>query len=186
MENKKKYGSIMIDIETMATGSMASIVSIGAVEFNMNTGDTGKEFYVNISLQSCIEKGLKVDGNTVMWWMAQSDEARNALTVNPKSLEDALVDFSEFLEECDVENCEIYGNGPKFDLGILTDAYEACGASIPWKFWMERCVRTVLMFLPHERGMTKFNGTAHNALDDCHHQIKYCTQVWKKKNNIVG
>lgn len=186
MENKKRFGSVMVDIETMSKGSKASIVSIGAVEFNMNTGETGKEFYTNVSLQSCIEKGLRVDGDTVMWWMQQSDEARKALMVDAKPLFEAMAGFTEFLEDCDIKKCQIYGNGPKFDLGILTDAYEVCGGDVPWNFWDERCVRTISMFLPHEKGMTKFAGTAHNAIDDCHHQIKYCTQIWKKKNNLVG
>lgn len=181
----KKYGSIMIDIETMARGSKAAIVSIGAVEFNMNTGETGRELYVNVSLQSCLDKGLRVEGDTIMWWMQQSDEARKALMDNPLSLGDAMLALYTFVEQCGFDY-EVYGNGPKFDLGILTDAYEVCGMSTPWRFWNERCVRTISMFLPHEKGMTKFVGTAHNALADCHHQIKYCSQIWRKKNNITS
>ena len=50
MESQKKFGHLMVDIETMGNQSNSAIVSIGAVEFNMATGETGKEFYTNVSL----------------------------------------------------------------------------------------------------------------------------------------
>ncbi len=49
------FGHLMLDIETMGNESFSSIVSIGALEFNIETGKTGKEFYVNVDLQSCMD-----------------------------------------------------------------------------------------------------------------------------------
>lgn len=50
---------IMLDIETMGNQSYSSILSIGAVKFDLNTGETGDEFYTTIDLKSCLDLGLK-------------------------------------------------------------------------------------------------------------------------------
>lgn len=70
----------MLDIETMGNESFSSIVSIGALEFDIETGKTGKEFYVNVDLQSCMDLGLIVNASTIMWWLNQNEQARKDLT----------------------------------------------------------------------------------------------------------
>ena len=74
------FGHLMLDIETMGNESFSSIVSIGALEFDIETGKTGKEFYVNVDLQSCMDLGLIVNASTVMWWLNQNEQARKDLT----------------------------------------------------------------------------------------------------------
>lgn len=49
MENKT-FGHVMLDLETMGTKSNTALTSIGAVEFNIQTGECGKEFYSTIYL----------------------------------------------------------------------------------------------------------------------------------------
>jgi hypothetical protein len=185
MENThKKFGHLMLDLETMAKDSNAAIVSIGAVEFNMKTGETGKEFYVNVSLQSCLDIGLQVDGDTIMWWLRQSDAARQKLTEGDvKNIQVALIEFSAFVESCEGKHCEIWGNSARFDIGIIADAYKKCHLTNPWDFRQERDVRTLVSFHPIIKQMTKFVGTEHNSVHDCLHQIKYCSEIWNKKNN---
>ena len=41
---------IMIDLETMGNKSYSAIVSIGAVKFDIKTGETGETFYRNVNL----------------------------------------------------------------------------------------------------------------------------------------
>ena len=65
----KEFTHLMVDIETMGIKSNFAIISIGAVEFKIETGETGKEFYRNVTLKSSVELGLNVDADTVMWWM---------------------------------------------------------------------------------------------------------------------
>ncbi|EAZ1146628.1 3'-5' exoribonuclease, partial [Salmonella enterica] len=43
---------LMVDLETMGNGPYAPVISIGAVFFDPNTGETGEDFSVNISLES--------------------------------------------------------------------------------------------------------------------------------------
>ena len=185
METGKKFGHIMIDIETMGNESNSAILSIGAVEFNISTGETGKEFDINVSLKSCLDAGLIVNADTVMWWMEQSDNARKKITDGEHiTLQGALDKFSEYIKNCGGKQCQVWGNSARFDLGILSDAYSKIFKNIPWDFRNERCVRTLVSFYPEIKNMTKFNGTAHDAIYDCHHQIKYCSEIYRKIKNI--
>ena len=169
------FTHLMLDIETMGNKSNSAIISIGAVEFDINTGKTGKEFYRNVSLKSSIDLGLNIDADTVMWWMNQSDDARKSLT-NEKaiSISQALVDFREFC----TKEYQIWGNSARFDLGLMQDAYNKANIDIPWDFRKERCVRTLVSFKPEIKKNLDFKGTAHNALADCYHQIEYCHLTW--------
>lgn len=169
-----KFEHLMIDIETMANESFSSIISLAAVEFDINTGATGKEFYENISLQSCLDLGLIVNADTIMWWMKQSDEARKILTSGTISITDALTSFSAFCNQ----DYQVWGNSARFDLGILQNAYNKANMPICWDFRKERCVRTLVSLEPEVRKQYTFSGTAHNALADCHNQIQYCYLTW--------
>lgn len=181
----EKLGHIMIDIETMSDGPGGALLSIGAVEFNLATGETGKEFYVNVSLQSCLDLGLTVTASTIMWWLKQSDEARRSLTeTKGEDIYTALTKFSNFIDECGGKECEVWGNGPTFDLSNLISAYHATKIKLPWDFRRERCVRTLVSFAPVIKSMTKFHGVAHNALADCYHQIKYSSETYRKINRL--
>ena len=174
-EDSCTFNHLMVDLETMGTKSNSAIISIGAVEFDILTGKTGREFYRNVSLQSCISLGLIVDADTIMWWMEQSQDARKSLTEGEIiSIQQALIDFREF---CNKEY-QIWGNSARFDLGLLENAYDKISISIPWKFKQERCLRTLVSFNPEIKHSIEFEGTAHNALDDCYHQIKYCHLTW--------
>jgi len=173
------FNHLMIDIETMGTESFSSIISLAAVEFDINTGATGLEFYRNISLQSCIDYGLIVDASTIMWWMKQSDEARKILDKDVIPIHFALLDFANFCSK----DYQVWGNSARFDLGLLQNAFTKINVKIPWDFRKERCVRTLVSFKPEIKADFKYSGTAHNALADCHNQIQYCHLIWKSLNS---
>jgi len=172
-----KYGDLMLDIETMGNKSNSAIVSIGAVEFNMATGETGsEEFSVNVDLQSCIDAGLILTGDTVMWWMQQNEEARKELCKGDAiSLEDALSNLSAWIGD---KQYDVWGNSARFDCGIMTDAYGKFGMKIPWDFRRERDVRTLVALNPSVKEKMGKTGIAHVAVDDCKYQIAYCSATW--------
>lgn len=175
MDKQKKLEHLMVDIETMGTGSYSAIVSIAAVEFDINTGITGNTFYVNIDLQSCLDAGLKTDEETVQWWSKQSEKAKMMLNEEKATLPEALKMFKKF---CKHEDVQIWGNSARFDLGLLENAFEVTKIAKPWQYYNERCVRTLVGFYPNIKKNTPFVGTPHNAIDDCLHQIKYCSAIW--------
>jgi len=173
------FNHLMLDIETMGNESFSSIVSIGALEFDINTGNTGREFYVNVDLQSCIDLGLIVNASTIMWWMSQNTQAIKDLTEPPVlHIKDALLEFSKFC----INDYEIWGNSARFDCGILQNAYNKANVPIPWDFRKERCVRTLVSFNPGIKKNCQSVGTSHNALSDCYFQVKYCCDIWAHLN----
>ena len=179
----KNLGHLMLDLETMGNKSNAVIVSIGAVEFDIETGELGKEFYERIDLQSCLDVGLIVNGSTLYWWLQQSEAARNEICKKGNDLRSALVLFNTFMIfENDFKDIQIWGNGARFDIGILEDAYTALKLGTPWNFRNERDVRTLVSFAPQVKEHYPISGMVHYALDDCKNQIGYCCAIWQKLN----
>ena len=167
---------IMIDLETMGNGPTAAIVSIGAVSFN-STGATDDGLYIPVNLQSCVDAGLSIDVDTVQWWMQQSAEARSALDDSRSiPLKDALTKLDFYTTSWPSE-IEIWGNGADYDNVILASAYRACKMETPWKFWQNRCYRTLKNLAPQIK--MERHGTHHNALDDAISQAEHAASIIK-------
>ncbi len=186
IQKRTGLGHLMVDIETMGEGSNAVICSIGAVEFEINTGETRSVFYRKVDLQSCLDAGLTVDGSTIKWWLQQNAEAQREITDGGAvSIRQALKDFSEFIS-CGVDTLKLWSNGKHFDMSRLADAYKVCRMEIPWKFYNVRDCRTLVEIMPEIKRDIQRGGVAHHALDDCLHQIKYCSAIWQYMNkNLV-
>lgn len=178
--------NVMLDIETLGTSPDAAVLSIGAVFFNLDTGEIGNKFYRTISLESCISAGLSVDASTITWWMNQGDEAKSLFSdKDATSIEKALSDLTGFMKRhaADISNLQVWGNGPSFDNTIISNLYRKTGISRPWAYHNDRCVRTIVE-LGRKRGIdpkntAAFNGTKHNALDDAIHQAKYVAEIYQ-------
>ena len=168
----------MLDIETMGTDSFSAVVSIAAVQFDLKTGKIGEKFYENITLKSARDIGLHTDPLTVEWWSRQSKEAQQALKFNAKHITKVMTAFSEFMS--DKQDHRIWGNGSRFDLGLVLNICTKLHMPQPWRHTLERDVRTLVDFAPEVKTNMKFKGTVHNALSDCLHQIKYCTAIFKR------
>lgn len=171
---------LMIDIESMGNKSGSAILSIAAVNFDIKTGQVGKIFYEKCKLQSSLESGLKVDGDTIKWWMEQSDEARKEVMDGKQSLSNLLRNFTLFIESLNPSDLKIWGNSNRFDLGLIEDAYISINKKIPWKYSLERDVRTLVSFASEIKFEEEFVGVKHNPVDDCLHQIKYCVKIYNK------
>lgn len=187
--NEEIMEDLMIDLETAGQGSKAAIISIGAVFFNMSTGEVGEKFYVAVNPMSSLHYG-EVDGSTLQWWMKQSDEAR-AVWNDKKAynLKQALEGFNAFISRNKKGVLRVWGNGVAFDNVILTNALNRLMLKKPWSHNLDMDVRT-LVFLGKEflgkdykRLVVESNtGVAHNALDDCLLQIKYCSKIYQELN----
>lgn len=171
--------NIMIDLETLSTSSNAAIVSIGAVEFDEILGITNT-FYVNIDIQSCLNKGLEVSGSTIKWWMKQDKEAKRALFTDPVSLKEALIEFKTWIV-AGPKNIQVWGNGAAFDNVVLKNAYSKFNSEAPWHYTADRCYRTMKCSFPNF-DMDTTDGVAHNALDDARWQAEYLLKLVEKNN----
>lgn len=178
---------LMIDLETMGQKPNAPIVSIGAVFFEPSTGEIGPEFYEVVKLKSAIEGGAVPDPDTIMWWMQQSQEARDAICdkENAVAITTALSDLNTFIRDnTDPKYVQVWGNGATFDNVILRASYEREFVPCLWSFLNDRDVRTIVLFgkqlgFDPRRDMP-FDGVAHNALADARHQAKYVSAIWQR------
>lgn len=186
MEENKNLGHLMIDVESMGNESKSALCSLAAVEFDINTGITGRTFYERISIQSGLDLGLVVNGDTIEWWLQQSEKSRLEIAMGGKKISEVLHKFRLFLEGLGTDNLQTWGNSARFDMGLLEDAYKATGnKKIPWDFRLERDVRTLVAFNPEVKTKYPKTGVAHNPVDDCLFQIGYCSATWKSlKNNL--
>ncbi len=174
-----KFTDVMIDLETMGTKSNCLILNIAAVEFNLKTGETGEVFYEKISLADSINNNFKIEADTLSWWLKQDDFARLEILNSNKTCIVILDSFLKWFETR--KTFLVWGNSSRFDLGLLENYFNKFNLEIPWKYSNERDVRTLVHFIPDIKKNMLFEGVRHNSIDDCKHQIKYCSKIY---NNI--
>lgn len=168
---------LSLDTETMGQRPGSAIVGIGACFFDTNTSEIGPTFYRAINLATACRVGLTLDPGTVMWWMGQSDEARNAIRFSTVAIETALQEFNEWvLAQCQKDDVRPWTRGPSFDCSLLHAAYRACGMEAPWHYWNERCHRTLTARNPSVEPPER-SDVAHRADDDAVHQAKWLIKI---------
>lgn len=169
MNEQMKMDSVMIDLETMATGPNAAVIQIGAVVFNSRTGYAKSDpFEVDVDLHSALLLGGEVDASTVQFWR---DQGGLQPKHPPKAMRSALTDLASWLGKYpDLKR--VWAQGPSFDVAVLEGYYRRAGIPIPWGYSMPRDTRTVYD-LAKERGWSKPAGTEpkHTAVEDCRRQI---------------
>lgn len=193
---------IMLDIETLGTTPGHIVTSFCAVKFDLekafdeknNFEITGRdssgfpnhvqhhEFYQSISIQSSLKAGLKIDPSTLMWWMTQSDDARQnfmALDHSGSDLTEVLKQFATWLSY--YPKPTLWGNGNRFDCGILEAAYTAVGWNAPWITKRERDMCTYIMGYEHLYTSSADRDTIHDPRKDCIYQIQVLQRVYNLK-----
>ncbi|HFO7829056.1 TPA: 3'-5' exoribonuclease [Escherichia coli] len=178
----RAWHHLMIDLETMGTGPDAQIASIGAVFFDPQTGEMGPVFNKTIDMKT---GGGTVNISTIEWWLQQSSEARTAILTDKIPMDDALLQFREFIDENSGEFfVQVWGNGSNFDNVILRRSYERQEIPCPWRYTNDRDVRTIvalgLVMDFDARSVITFEGERHNALHDARYQAKYVSAIWQK------
>lgn len=161
---------VMLDLETLGTRPGSVIVSIGAVKFDHQK--IFSEFYQLIDAADAQRCGLVLDAETVMWWLKRDEAARMEIadTVSVPLVQ-ALQSFSHWLGD----DAEVWGNGASFDNVLLASAYKQIQMPVPWKFWNDRCYRTMKDLHPGIK--MEREGTHHNALDDARSQAKHLIRI---------
>lgn len=156
---------IMIDIETLGLTADSVIVSIAAVKFNRHTGEIGDSFYQKIDPN---QPGRLVCVETLKWWFNRSPELVAGLLNGDELLRDVLVELSAFFDR----DRFVWSQGTDFDFPILGHAFSQQDMVIPLKYNALRDTRTVYDICNFDPKSIERQGSHHNALDDCHHQIR--------------
>lgn len=177
--------NVMVDIEAWGTGYRPVVVSIGAVEFDLEQGLLGRTFEMNIDPRNAQKVGCTIDADTVDWWMQQEDEARAAFRGERHRLARVLNDFADF-----TRNQLVWGNGENFDNRILRELYDMMELKCPWHYRNDRDMRT-FMDMMKQFNVTDIRigrgGVTHSALDDAKFQAKVMIDAWQqlKERQIV-
>ena len=79
----------------------------------------------------------------------------------------------------------MWGNGATFDNVILRSSYKAIGQEAPWKFYDDRCYRT-LKSLANIPMVQIDEATPHFALDDARVQAQHVTEQVLAQHGLEG
>lgn len=155
---------VMIDIETLGTTPDSVILSIAAVKFDRISGVIWEEFYMRVRPN---QTDRKISEETVRWWLEQPPALISESFSGSHYLVDGLNELRRFV--CD---SPVWSQGTDFDFSILDNAFNSCGIPTPWKYNAKRDTRTAYDVCGFDPKSIEREGTYHNALDDCKHQIK--------------
>lgn len=182
----------MLDLETLGLCKNAVITRIAAVAFDMSTGDISDEIDILVNARSGVEVGLKIEGSTVEWWLKQDEKTIDDTFIRSikegQPLREALQNFTGWIDKLkkahDSYNVMVWGNGACADNTWIISAYNACRMEVPWKFYQDRDLRTLvylgeLLTGTSHKKARKFEGERHNPLDDCKHQVAYAVETMK-------
>lgn len=179
-----KFEDLMIDLETMGMPPAGAIVGLGACFFNLQTCTIGPTFYRAVNLATAVREGGELTPGTIMWWLGQSQEARDAIRFSAFDINGVLSEFSEFIaEHSNPKSVRPWGNASGFDLTILAGAYKRSGQPVPWHYTRERCFRTAQNLYPAIQYDPAKKGTAaHNARADAIFQAQHLFAI--KNRNV--
>jgi inhibitor of KinA sporulation pathway (predicted exonuclease) len=173
---------LMVDLETLGTSSDCVVVSIGACIFDLKTNQVISTFYSPLTLQDQLDKGRKIDADTLAWWMKQSDDARRVFQDGAVMTSEGLNTFANWIASNipDKKRVRAWGNGSNFDISIMEHLYKDYEQPVPWEYYNVMDLRTFRRFVANNAKVEK-SGVDHNALDDAlsqaHFVIKYSKKV---------
>lgn len=186
MSTKSDMRHWSIDLETLDNKYSSAIVSIGAVQFDRDTGEIGIRHYAKIDLDSAMKSGT-VSGSTLAWWM-RHDKAREVFNEKEKTpLACALAELSTIIRSKTI-GAYVWGNGSSFDITILEHAFinGAHGLAIPWGYQQIRDMRTIREAAGLDLCDVPPVGTAHNAVDDAEFQALAISMAWRRIREGLG
>lgn len=161
--------NVMLDFETLGTVADAVIMSIGAVKFDLESGEIDDAgFYASISIESNLELKRRISEDTLIWWLKQGSAAQGVFHESKQTLRTALEDLADWIGD---PSCIVWSNGGDFDIPMAAHAFTQVGLEVPWKFWNARCFRTYKNLPGAKSIRSPVTGVKHNALSDAHQQV---------------
>lgn len=180
------FNAISYDIETLGTEPGDVILSIGAVELNTGTGETGDEFHCTFDRLQ--QPFMRVLESTENWWRHPDQAAaRPFLEIDrAPTLHYGLTSFAAWLKGRNVRG-GFWSRG-YFDENLLGAAYLVCGLEKPWPYACPTDIRTLLKtaeLLVGKLDLPPFVGVKHYALDDARNEAKIIPVVLRALSGQV-
>lgn len=180
----------MYDLETLSVDVYAAepvaVVSLGAVVFEPETAETHGEFEAMVSPFK--GRGGVVSPDTLAWWMAQEDAARQKIA---KALTEGH-SMAETLRAFNVWFAEHFGDSEPdvwadfcLDHPTMYRHYQAHGIDCPWDWHQAHDRRTLTRFYGLSRDDYNMGCTDHDAVGDCVTQIRMLRAAYRRKRLLV-
>lgn len=163
---------LMIDLETLGVNEDAIVLSIGAVFFDVETGELGQSYYVELDADEQLKLGRKINYSTILWWIKQSEAAKMALKEQGENVGPALKRFKLWVENVGGPDVRPWGNGSMFDIGIIESLLIKYDIPIPWSFRNIMDLRTFQRFVANGSKIPRSEGH-HNAQTDAKDQALF-------------
>lgn len=179
---------LMIDLETLGTGPLAVVVSVGAVAFSFDDSDDLPGYRAVLNRDQQAQLMREEDQGTVEWWAKQSPEARAVFQEPQLDLSSELSRLISFVQEHCGSDTKVraWGNGADFDLVILGSLYKDVKLQAPWRYHQQRCFRTLKSLFPREYEAAKRLSSLeagpqpkHDALADAVWQARVAQELWR-------
>jgi hypothetical protein len=165
----------MIDIEGLATGPDATILTIAAQIFDpLDQGWLDRQYYCRVDFES--QSNREVQQTTIDWWSQQPEPSRREAfsELDRVPLGQALQGLHQLVWQCK----RVWMNGPTYDATILEHAYKSLQRPLPWTYTQVRDCRTVYSLWPD----VPKPPITHHALEDCRRQITMLQQTLRHLN----
>lgn len=194
MKNNPVWTDVAIDLEGLGLRPNAAVIAIGACALDRESGKLHPTpFYQVIKLDSALRAGT-VDGSTLMWWVQQESEAREAIfsqeaQASARDLASTLASFNDWWRSLNGDKICPWGNGATADITWLESAYQhSVGLQTPWAahFWTIRDQRTLLDAAWEACFFEKpaMKGLKHNARDDAIHQAEVVASAFRALHKL--
>lgn len=171
-----------IDLETTGTNpNTASIVQIGAVKFNLMTGEIGETFKVALKMP----KNRYWQEDTRKFWINRLS-LFNEIVKDEKDTEEGFREFINWINK-DTLNVRVWSKPLSFDLPFIASYCEQFNVENPFKHWNHRDLRSFLMAIYGEnlpKLEMKDGMIEHDALNDAMNETLWAIDAWKNRDKL--
>lgn len=179
---------LMLNIESWGLGPRPVITQIALLGYEVETDELLiDQFnqYLPVEPQLQIIPARKIQASTIAWWMRQSDEAREKVSLNEGTdFEDlvaamrGLIGTFNRLTMNGTRNYELSAKGPQFDVVAVETLLTELDLEVPWAYYRVTDLRTDMRRARISgKAVPKPSGTIpHVAYWDCRWQIEQWLQ----------
>jgi hypothetical protein len=171
---------IMIDTESLGLSSKCVVTQLALLAYDLDDPEEYlalEEQFLPITPQTIL--GREINGDTVLWWMKQSDAARAMFEQNSgNDYPELYAKTAHFFDHIktlteDRSEVEIWARGTDHDISILKSLAEDLNLTLPWKYDTVRDLRTLMSAagVGKREIAPRVGYIEHHALSDCKHQL---------------
>lgn len=167
---------VMLDVETMGIGWDVVVCAVGAVEFTLD-GPTGIE--LDLSFDWTRDTGGRIDGDTVAWWLRQSEPAKQGIL---RGGPDPYLSGEELSGWMGSVKPDLIWTKGGLDHGAVRGWFDRLAVPYDkdgvWHHRRHRCCRSIFDIVPGVLDAPRrADEPAHSAIGDARYQVRQFSEV---------